>query len=319
MSTTVSYEDGGKTLVINVLTDFAADDWLNVKGLSFMDFTSASFARRLELEVYNDGVANTSDTRTKSIFGPTYDVAVVPDTQTASRLPSNGTNYTVDFTVANIGSNTDDYDLLTTKLPGGTITVVSITGPGVTQGANPDSARLANLGMGLTATVTVTYAVASVPAGTTDTLVLTARSVGAPSKTDDARLELVVVRPTLAIGKTVDPVGTPPPGTDLTYTITVTNAGSDSAMSVVHVDSLPTQVGFKFGSVSTTLPPGVTATVAYSNDGGSSWTYTPLDAGCGAPAGYDDCVTHLRWSLQNPLSHLAPDNSGQFEFVARIR
>ncbi len=319
VSSTVTYEDGGKTLVIDVLTNFAADDWLNVKGLSFMNFTSASFARRLELEVYNDGVANTSDTRTKTIFGPTYDVAVVPDTQRASRLPSNGTNYTVDFTVANIGSISDSYDLLTVKLPGGTITVISITGPGVTQGANPDSARLANLGQGLTATVTVTYAVASVPAGTTDTLVLTARSVGAPSKADDARLELVVVRPNLTIGKTVTPGGTPLPGTDLSYTITVTNAGSEAAVSVVHVDSLPAQVGFKVGSVATTLPPGVGVTVSYSNDGAASWTYTPVDAGCSAPAGYDDCVTHIRWALQDPLSHIAPDDTGQFEFVARVR
>ncbi len=319
VSTTVSYEDGGKTLVINVVTNFVANDWLNVKGLSFMNFTSASLARRLELEVYNDGVANTSDTRTKTIFGPTYDVVVVPDTQAASHVPSNGTTYTVDFTVANVGSITSDYDLLTAKIPGGTITVVSITGPGVTQGADPDSARLASLGSGLTASVTVTYAVASVAAGTTDTLVLTARSVADPAKIDDARLVLVVVRPNLTVGKAVDPSGTVLPGTDLTYTVTVTNTGSDDAVNMVAVDSLAVELEFKPGSILTNLPPGVTLTVEYSDDGGATWAYTPASLGCGAPTDYDGCVTHIRWTLQNNLGSVAPDNTGSFTYVARVK
>src|SRR5207244_3597722 len=66
---------------------------------------------------------------------------VTPDTASASRLPSNGTNYTAVFTVQNTGGQSDSYDLLTTKRPGSALTVMSITGSGVTQGANPGSAR----------------------------------------------------------------------------------------------------------------------------------------------------------------------------------
>src|SRR5204863_6554102 len=78
---------------------------------------------------------------------------VTPDTASASRLPSNGTNYTAVFTVQNTGGQSDGYDLLTTKRPGSALTVMSITGSGVTQGANPDSARLARLGLAVPARV----------------------------------------------------------------------------------------------------------------------------------------------------------------------
>lgn len=66
------------------------------------------------------------------------------------------------------------------------------------------------------------------------------------------------------------------------------------------------------------LPAGITATVEYSNDGGSTWTYTPVSGGCSAPTTYDRCVTHIRWPLQNDLSYVAPDNTGNVQFVVRI-
>jgi uncharacterized repeat protein (TIGR01451 family) len=128
-----------------------------------------------------------------------------------------------------------------------------------------------------------------------------------------------IVRPSLVLQKTVNPPGASQPGTDLTYTITATNAGSDPALSVVAVDSVASQLRFKVGSAATTLPAGVTATVAYSNDAGVTWTYTPVSLGCAAPAGYDACVNRVRWSLQNPLSNQAPNNVASFSFVARIK
>ena len=269
--------------------------------------------------MYNDGVVTDTDSKTLTINPGPFGVGVTPDTTTASRLPSNGTNYTVAFTVTNNGSGTDDFDLLTAQSPGTAISVVSITGPGVTQGANPDSARVASLAAGNSALVTVTYSVADVAAGTTDTLLLTARSVGSPAQTDDGRLELTVIKPNMTTVKAVSPTGTQLPGTDLTYTVTITNDGSDDAVSTLIVDSLPVEVEFQVGSVVNNLPTGVTATVEYSNDGGSTWTYTPVSAGCSAPATYDGCVTHIRWTLQNNLSSIGPDNTGNVQFVARIQ
>jgi uncharacterized repeat protein (TIGR01451 family) len=314
----VSYEDGGKTLVIDVLTDFAANDWLNVKGVHFVGFTSASPADRLELEVYNDNAVQAVDDKTKEILGSVFNVDVWPDTVVQSHLPSNGTSYTVDFAVSNTGSGADSYDLITSSSPGGTISVVSMTGAGVTQGANPDSARLGNLPAGDRAVVTVTYTVASVLLGTVDTLRLFARSVLSPTQTDDGRLILTVIQPNLVLTKAVNPSGTQLPGTDLTYTITITNDGTADAVDVVDVDSLPPEVQFKVGTVAYSLPAGVTVTVEYSDDGGSTWTYTPVSEGCGAPIGYDGCVNRIRWTLDTSLS-VTPNNVAKLEYVARIR
>ena len=286
-----------------------------VTGLSVS--TTYFFALKTSDEVPNESaLSNVPSAATSST---TYAVAVTPDTTVASRLPSNGTNYTVDFTVVNGGSGTDDFDLLTTQSPGTAITVVSITGTGVTQGADPDSARVSGVAAAGTAIVTVTYSVGDVAAGTADTLFFTARSVGDPATTDDGRLELTVVRPNLTTGKAVSPSGTQLPGTDLTYTVTITNDGSQDAAGVVVMDSLAVELDFKVGSVVNNLPAGVSATVEYSNNAGSTWTYVPVSAGCGAPATYDACVTHIRWTLQNDLSYVGPDNTGNVEFVARIQ
>ena len=318
-TTLLAYEDGGRTAVLNVTTAFAAGDQITVWGLEFTNFSAASSADNLELEVANDGAVSATDDRTIRVSAETFAVALTPTTTTASRLPSNGTNYTVDFTVVNNGDGSEDYDLLTTQNPGAAISVVSITGTGVTQGANPDSARVANVAASAAAVVTVTYSVADVAAGVTDTLVFTARSVDDPATTDDGRLELTVIKPNMTTVRGVSPGGIQLPGTDLTYTVTITNNGSDDAAGVVIAESLPVELDLQVGSVVNNLPTGVTASVEFSNDGGSTWTYTPVSAGCGAPTNYDACATHIRWTLQNNLSFIGPDNTGDVQFVGRIQ
>jgi len=254
----------------------------------------------------------------QTIFG----VSVSPHGAAASRLPSNGTNYTVTFTVTDTSNAISPviYDLLTTQRPGGgnVLTTVSITGTGITQGANPDSARV-TLPAGGAVVATVTSSVGNVTAGSIDTLVFLARAAGGGSlASDSAKLVVTVIRPSVTVVKAVNPGGTAPPGTDLTYTVTLTNTGTENAVNVVHVDSVPAQLGFKVGSVSTSLPGGVTGTVAYSNDG-TTWTYVPVSAGCSAPAGYDYCVRAIRLSLGNPLSHVGPNNIVQLVFVAQVK
>ncbi len=245
--------------------------------------------------------------------------AVTPDTASASRLPSNGTNYTAVFTVQNTGGQSDGYDLLATKRPGSALTVMSITGSGVTQGANPDSARIASLGVGVATPITVTYRVGNVAAGMSDTIFLTARTVGSAADSDNARLRVTVIRPNLTSSRAVSPNNTQSPGTDLTYTLTFTNTGSSDAAGVVMVDTLAPAVRFKVGSVATTLPAGVAALVQYTSAGDTTWTYVPASGACSAPTGYDNCVGRIRWQLQNPLSDAAPGNSGTVQFVAQIR
>ncbi|MBI2891215.1 MAG: LamG domain-containing protein, partial [Nitrospirae bacterium] len=67
VSTTVSYEDSNKTLVLNVTSDFAAGDAITVSGLSFNNFSAASSADNLELEVRNDGTTQAYDSKTVTI------------------------------------------------------------------------------------------------------------------------------------------------------------------------------------------------------------------------------------------------------------
>jgi uncharacterized repeat protein (TIGR01451 family) len=253
-----------------------------------------------------------------------YGVTVTTDgLDTVPRLPSTASTgkYSYAFTLTNMTNAAESFDLLATAgTPGAFVTVDSITGTGVTRGALPDSARLASIGAGANATISVWYRAAGAATGALDTIRLRGRSLVRPATALDSGWSYVrIVRPSLVLQKTVNPSGAAPPATDLTYTITATNAGSDPAVSVVAVDSVAAQVRFKVGSAASTLPAGVTATIAYSNDAGATWTYTPVSLACSAPAGFDGCVNRVRWSLQNPLSNVAPTNVASFSFVARIK
>ena len=127
--------------------------------------------------------------------------------------------------------------------------------------------------------------------------------------------------PSVSLVKSVSPNGTQLPGTDLVYTIVYTNTGGQPANNFIIIDPNPTNVvpaervfhndDFKVGSM-TSAPgtSGLVATFSYSNDGGTTWTYTPVSAAGGAPAGYDRVVTNVRWAFAGTLSQTAPNNTG---------
>ncbi|HEY3025197.1 MAG TPA: hypothetical protein VGJ55_03500 [Pyrinomonadaceae bacterium] len=136
--------------------------------------------------------------------------------------------------------------------------------------------------------------------------------------------------PNVDLVKSVNPSGTQLPGTDLVYTIIYTNTGGQPATNFIVVDPnllnadplerVLHNVDFKVGS--STSSPGTTGLVAafeYSNDGGTTWTYVPVSAGGGAPAGYDRNVTNVRWSFTGNLSQTTPNNTGSVGFTVRIR
>jgi uncharacterized repeat protein (TIGR01451 family) len=133
--------------------------------------------------------------------------------------------------------------------------------------------------------------------------------------------------PNVSLNKSVSPTGTQLPGTDLTYTISFTNAGGNSARNLILTDpdpsttlSLSTNTYFKVGSVTTALgTTGLTVTVSYSNNNGSTFVYTPVSGAGSAPAGYDATVTHIRFSFTGNLSQTAPNNTGSVSFKVRIK
>lgn len=317
VSTSVTYT-GTATVVVNVTGTFAANDFVVISGLAFTNVTATSGANNLQLSLRNGLQVDATDDKTIQI-GPYYDVAVTPATSSLTNLPTNGGSLTATFTLTNIGAVSDSYDLLTSKNPGAALSVVSITGTAITQGAIADSARRGALASGGAVTVTVTYRIGSVANGTIDTLKLMGRSVGNSVKTSMAALVVTVIRPVISIAKAVSPGGTPVPGTNLTFTSTVTNVGGASAASVAVVDSIPTSVQYKLASAAATLPAGVTVLIDYSSDGGTTWAYTPISAGCSAPLGFDRCVNRIRWRLQAALPSTAPNNQGTLSFISRIR
>lgn len=124
----------------------------------------------------------------------------------------------------------------------------------------------------------------------------------------------------ITLTKSVNPSGAQQPGTDLAYTVTFTNSGDAAGSTLVVNDPIPANTDFKVGSVTTSLgTTGLAVAVAYSNNGGSTWTYTPASGGGGAPAGYDHNVTNVRWTFSGNLSQTSPNNTGSVSFTARIR
>jgi hypothetical protein len=71
VSRDVAYEDGGKTLLINIEADFEAGDWFTIYGLSFKRFSAFSPANNLELEVYDDNLYLIKDDKIIFIGAPT--------------------------------------------------------------------------------------------------------------------------------------------------------------------------------------------------------------------------------------------------------
>lgn len=134
--------------------------------------------------------------------------------------------------------------------------------------------------------------------------------------------------PNLSLTKSVSPLNNQLPGTDLTYSIGFTNTGTGSAANLVITDpnrstslKLNDNTDFKVGSVVNNLgTSGLSAAaVAYSNDGGGTFNYTPISGAGGAPAGYDRNVTHIRWTFTGSLLSIPPNNTGSVSFVVRIR
>ncbi len=155
------------------------------------------------------------------------------------------------------------------------------------------------------------------PARTTTNGTTTASYNSASSTGEDVT---VVGGPDVGLVKSVNPGGAQSPGTDLVYTIVFTNNGGVAARSLVIKDPVPSSTDFKVGSVTNSLgTTGLTVAVAYSNDGGSTWTYSPASGGGGAPSGYDRNVTNIRWTFTGNLSQTSPNDTGSMNFTARIR
>lgn len=114
------------------------------------------------------------------------------------------------------------------------------------------------------------------------------------------------------------------PGDDITYSVLVTNSGAGTATAVTVSDSLSLYTQWRINSYSgnpflfTNGSPvsGLTlGTPVYSSNNGSTWTYTPVSGGGGAPAGYDANVTNFRI----PMTGTMNANSANFTLNYKVR
>ncbi|HWW74522.1 MAG TPA: DUF11 domain-containing protein, partial [Pyrinomonadaceae bacterium] len=249
--------------------------------------------------------------------------------------PVQGQNVNFTVTLANAGPTSATNVAVTDALPAG-LSFVSATPSAGSYASGTGVWSVPTLASGANATLQIVARVANT--GTiTNTAQVTASDQPDPDSTpnnnnaaeDDQASASVgaAAPPSVGLVKSVSPSGTQTPGALLTYTIAFLNTGGSPASAFVLTDPDPATVlkindymDFKVGSVTNNLgTTGLTVAVAYSNDGGATWTYLPASGAGGAPAGYDRNVTHIRWSFTGSLSQTAPNNSGSVSFVTRIR
>lgn len=120
-------------------------------------------------------------------------------------------------------------------------------------------------------------------------------------------------------------VTAPVPGSTIVYLVAYDNVTSSggtgnailTASGIVLVDPMPANTDFNVGSATSSPASGITVVPSYSNDGGTTWTYTPTSLAGGAPAGFDRTVTHVKFTLTGPMDPAAA--AGNSGFTVRIR
>jgi len=264
-----------------------------------------------------------SSGQTLSDLGALPAFADLQMTKTSSSGFQVGQNATYTLTVKNNGPQSASGTIVVTdNLPTG-LSYVSGTGTAWSCSAAGSAVTCTNPGpvaSGVTLnTITLTVAVA---AGAVPSVTNSASVAGTTFDQTAANNSGSVTKSVmnLVLSKAVNPTGSQTPGTNLTYTVTFTNSGGAAASNFVISDPLPANTDFKVGSVINSLgTTGLTVAVAYSNDNGATWTYTPVSGAGGAATGYDRSVTNIRWTFTGNLSQTSPNNTGNVSFISKIR
>ena len=100
---------------------------------------------------------------------------------------------------------------------------------------------------------------------------MTGTSTNDTDVSDQQSFTTTVTAPVLSAVKSVSPTGNQPPGTELTYTVEVTNSGTGTATNVVITDPVPQYTTYKTATIKTgsSLATLVTRTDDNDGDGGT--------------------------------------------------
>ena len=253
-------------------------------------------------------------------------------TKIASSSFAVGNSATYSLTARNNGPQSATGTItVSDTLPAG-LTYVSATGTGwacSSAGAVVTCTRSGPLTSGTTLpaiTLTVAVAVAAAPSVSNTASVSSSATFDPVTSNNSSTATTPVLY--VSLNKTFTLGGAnPTPGTDISYTIDISNLGGMPVQNLVVTDpdassvlKISDNADFKVGSVANSLgTTGLTVSVVYSNNGGTTYAYTPVSGGGGAPAGYDRNVTHVRWNFAGNLSQSVPNNAGSVSFTVRIR
>jgi uncharacterized repeat protein (TIGR01451 family) len=230
--------------------------------------------------------------------------------------PGYPASYTL--TVVNSGSATTTEAIVVTDVLPAQLEFMSAEGTGwsiVAVGETVTATYDGSLGAGQTASFTLEVLVQA-PNGTDIVNTATVAGGGEVEENNNSATATVTVigQPGITLTKVVSPEQYVRPGEELTYTITFENVGSADAYEIVVTDHLPQHILLHLGSIQITVPGGIPVALDYFAD--DEWSPAPPAGGCSAPAGYDACVSRLRWSLEQPL---APGGRGTIVFVVKVR
>ncbi len=162
--------------------------------------------------------------------------------------PRPGTQITYSIALVNEGPGDALAITVSDDLPAGTTFVsCAATGGGVCLGLG-NSRTITFVSLAAGASASITFVAEVDPATTAGTVLTNTASVNAstpdPDPTDNASSTSVTVPSAdLSVGKTASPAD-PRPGTQITYSIAVSNDGPDEAQSVTILDDLPAGTSF---------------------------------------------------------------------------
>lgn len=272
-------------------------------------------------------LSNTTTVTVTSVYG-----VLLTNPGDKTGVPLDNVSY--GYRIENTGNATDNYALSAVSVPAWATSIyVDTNQDGIHQGGEPAASSPVQINAGDNAFIVV---VVTIPAGTANgttaatTLTVTGALGGAEDDASDVSTTTVQA-PVLGIVKNVrnvttggsfDNTASAAPNQELEYRITVTNSGASAASTLVLSDPLNANTGYKMASATFNAgTSGLTgATAAFSNTpapGPYVYGYTPVDQGCSAPAGYDYCVTSVRWTMTG--SQAGGGSSFNVNFNVRVK
>ncbi len=234
-----------------------------------------------------------------------YEATVTVQVKSGGAVSGTTATYAVKF--ENDGNMTDSFVITGTGSGSGfTVQYLDETATDRTAAVTGAGYTIANILAGGSRVWTVNVTPAGNPApvvgGTSYSIFVTVASSTDGSRKDQVEATTTSTSANLTLLKSADKTSFNP-GEDITYTLTASNSnGLTSASSVIITDPVPTNTGFKIGGA--TFNAGTStlaAVISYSNDSAATWVYTPVSGGCTAPAGYDYCVTNVKWTMTGSM------------------